>query len=545
MITTSTFQLKNLFTFLILLNICTGISAQDVYMHWARVLGGTGNITARAIAVDNNGNVFTTGSFTDTADVDPGNGTVNLISPDPIYGDFFVSKLNVSGDYVNAYYTGGLGAQDYGNALITDAANNVFTAGYFHYSADFDPDPVDSFVLTGGSGVAFVSKFDANNDFVWASKAGISDNLYNGIALDDSGNVYTTGKWSNDIYISKRNAQGDTLWNKRYPPTTLNNVGYGIAVDDSGYVYVTGYYWGLSILPNAGNTDVFVMKLDANGSLVWAKGFGGTGQDFGNSLVIDKSGGIYITGSFSSKVDFNPGTAAADTFFLTSAGGKDVYVAKLNSNGQFQWATRAGGILSDVGASIAIDTAGNTYITGNFSDTAVFGSSTFISTGGDDAFVAKLNSSGNFTWTKQFGGDGTDASRDVKLDASGNIFLTGYFAQTADLDPESGVFSVTSEGLFDVFVIKLSQQPITSIPTLTAESKIEVYPNPFSDQLTFSYSHNNQSAISLYNFLGQQILQRTITNSTTINTEQLANGIYFYELHNAKGTIKTGKVVKQ
>jgi len=139
MITTSTFQLKNLFTFLILLNICPGISAQDVYMHWARVLGGTGNITAKAIAVDNNGNVFTTGSFTDTADVDPGNGTVNLISPDPIYGDFFVSKLNASGDYVNAYYTGGLGAQDYGNALITDSANNVFTAGYFHYSAVLTP----------------------------------------------------------------------------------------------------------------------------------------------------------------------------------------------------------------------------------------------------------------------------------------------------------------------------------------------------------------------------------------------------------------------
>jgi hypothetical protein len=157
----------------------------------------------------------------------------------------------------------------------------------------------------------------------------------------------------------------------------------------------------------------------------WAKSAGGTSYDKGNSVAVHASGNNYIIGTFRDTATFGSTT-------LTSQGGYDVFVAKLSTNGAWQWAKSAGGSSDDRGRGVAVDTSGNTYITGYFHGTATFGSTTLTSQGPPpDVFVAKLSTNGAWQWAKSAGGPNYDIGADVAVDASGNTYITGYFESTA------------------------------------------------------------------------------------------------------------------
>jgi hypothetical protein len=173
-------------------------------------------------------------------------------------------------------------------------------------------------------------------------------------------------------------------------------------------------------------------------------------------------GNVYVTGFFSATADFDPGPG---TFNLTSDGGQDIFVCKLNSDGNFVWAKDLGGNGQDNGNSIAVDSAGNVLTTGFFTGTADFdpGPGTFnlTSSGSFDTFVSKLDSSGNFVWARDLGGNGQPGSGlgsfgdGIALDKAGNVYTTGFFTLTADFDPGPGTFNLTSAGDQDIFVSKL------------------------------------------------------------------------------------------
>ncbi|MFA6510840.1 MAG: SBBP repeat-containing protein, partial [Candidatus Paceibacterota bacterium] len=240
-----------------------------------------------------------------------------------------------------------------------------------------------------------------------------------------------------------------------------------VFVDTSGNVYTTGYFAGTadfdpgagtSNLTSAGSDDIFVSKLDTSGNFVWVKQFGGTSSDRANSISVDSSGNVYTTGYFAGTADFDPG---AGTSNLTSAGNADIFVSKLDTSGNFVWVKQLGGTNTDNANSISVDSSGNVYTTGYFADTADFdpgaGTSNLTSAGAQDIFVSKLDTSGNFVLVKQFGGTGGDYAQDVFVDSSGNVYTTGYFADTADFDPGAGTSNLTSAsvGVFDIFVSKL------------------------------------------------------------------------------------------
>jgi hypothetical protein len=168
-------------------------------------------------------------------------------------------------------------------------------------------------------------------------------------------------------------------WAKR---TGNSGFDYGssIAVDPSGNVYTTGQFQGfvdfnpdtgVFLLTSAGAEDIFVRKLDASGNLIWAGRMGGTGSDIANSIKVDNSGNVYTTGSFDGTADFDPG---AGVFNLTSTGGtKDIFVCKLDASGNFVWAKQMGGLGGyNVGNSIALDASGNVLTTGRFDGTGDF-----------------------------------------------------------------------------------------------------------------------------------------------------------------------------
>ncbi|SFA72941.1 Por secretion system C-terminal sorting domain-containing protein [Flavobacterium swingsii] len=340
-----------LLLFFMLLSSAT-TQAQNTTLAWAKTMGSTGNDISRSVAVDAVGNIYTTGFFAGTVDFDPNAGVANLTSAGST--DIFVSKLDATGNLVWAKVLGGI-SNDIGYGIAVDASGNVYTTGCFAGTVDFDPNAGTTNLTSAGGYDIFISKLDASGNFVWAKAMG----------------------------------------------STSNDIGYGFTVDASANVYTTGVFAGTvdfdpnagtTNLTSAGNQDIFVSKLEANGNLVWAKAMGSTTNDIGYGIAVDASGNAYTTGGFSATADFDPN---AGTNNLTSAGGADIFVSKLDASGNLVWAKAMGRTTNDIGYGIAVDASGNVYTTGSFQGTVDFdpnaGVSNLTSVGGQDIFVHKMS----------------------------------------------------------------------------------------------------------------------------------------------------------
>ncbi len=422
---------------------------------WARQMGGADFDQGLGVAVDDSGNVYTTGRFRGTADFDPSAGVFNLTSAE--FLDIFVSKLDSAGNFVWARQMGGTDL-DLGAGVAVDGSGNVYTTGFFKGTADFDPGTRVFNLTSAGSFDIFVSKLDSAGNFVWARQmGGTSVDLGSGVAVDGSGNVYTTGRF-----------RGTADFDPSAGVFNLTSASF----DD---IFVSNF------------DDIFVSKLDSAGNFVWARQMGGTGVDEGYGVAVDGSGNVYTTGYFRGTADFAPGTGV---FNLTSAGSFDIFVSKLDSAGNFVWARQMGGTSVDLGSGVAVDGSGNVYTTGRFRGNVDFDPGTNVSkltsTGFDDIFVSKLDSAGNFVWARQIGGTGLDLGSGMAVDGSGNVYTTGFFESTVDFDPGAGVFNLTSAGSGDIFVSKLDSagQPpaiseggivlATLLPTVTTISPLSI-----------------------------------------------------------------------
>ena len=449
---------------------------------WAKGIGGTSNDDGNSIFVDSNNNVYTTGSFQGTVDFDPGAGVSNLTSAGA--DDIFVSKSDSDGTLLWAKRMGGASG-DYGLGITVDSSGNIYTTGYFFGTADFDPGVGTVNLINAGGTDVFISKLDGSGNFVWAKSMGETSYEYGStIAIDLNGNIYTIGAFSgtvdfdpgagvsnrisagaDDVFVSKLDNNGNFVWAKSMGGAGAES-GYSITLDSNSNFYITGQFQltadfdpgaGISNLTSSGEDDIFISKLDANGNLLWAKSVGGTGVDYGNDIELDSSGNIYTMGHFQNTVDFNP--SLIDTLNLTSAGGFDIFVSKLDSGGNFLWAKNMGGTSNDFGFNMVLDTYGDVYTTGSFQGTADFdpsvGVSNLTSVGAEDIFLSKLNATGNFVWNKGMGGTLGDQGFGIALDLIGNIYTIGSFQGTADFDPGVDVFNLISSGGKDIFISKL------------------------------------------------------------------------------------------
>ena len=308
------------------------------------------------------------------------------------------------------------------------------------------------------------SSSSSSQSYFAVTFGGTNNNQGESIAVDSSGNIYITGYFyetvdfgggnvtsagSTDIFVLKLNSSGTFQWVNTYGGTSFD-FGRGIAVDSSGNIYITGYFYetvdfGGGNLTSAGGADIFVLKLNSSATFQWVSTFGSTSIDVGEDITVDSSGNSYITGYFEGTVDFGAGN-------VTSAGAADIFILKLNSSGAFQWVNIFGGTSTDVGQGIAVDSSGNSYITGSFQGTVDFGSGDITPSGFDDIFVLKVNPSGTFQWVSTFGGTSNDVGEDIAVDSSGNSYITGWFRETVDF----GAGNVTSAGGADIIVLKLN-----------------------------------------------------------------------------------------
>jgi hypothetical protein len=383
---------------------------------------------------------------------------------------------------------GGTGT-DYGQAMTIDSLGNIYSAGFFTGTVDFDPSPAGVYNLTSsGNKDIFVLKLNAAGELLWCRKmGGTYDDEALSIAVDKAGNIYTTGDFKGladfdpdstktynlatavieNIFISKLNADGNFVWAKSIGAGG-RDVGYSIAIDPAENICVTGFFSttvdfdpsnsGTYNLTSAGIRDCFITVLDSSGNFRWAKKVGGTNDDMAFALAINKSGDVFITGIFQNTVDFDPGTG---TFNITTYGNSDVFILKLDSGGNFIWVQRLGGGGSDYVNAIALDSSGNIYTTGFFYYAMDFdpdaGTFNLTPKGYPDIFISKLNSSGNFIWAKSMGGAGADArGASIEVDDSGNVYTVGYYSGTVDFDPGTGIYNLGSNGSFDIFISKLN-----------------------------------------------------------------------------------------
>lgn len=369
-----------------------------------------------------------------------------------------------------------------GNSVVTDASGNIYTTGgYSGQLVDFDPGSAN-FHLSSAAGFfemnTFVQKLSPSGNLLWAKSFTGSINEGRGISLDASGNVYITGGFiglvdfdpgigldtqrttRQGVFITKLDANGNYIWAKTFVGDGYN-YGYSIFVDGPGNVYTTGVFsatadfdpgTGIFAMTSIGNDDIFVSKLNSSGGFVWAKSFGGTLVDFGYSIAVDASGNVYTTGYFYQTIDFDPGVGV---YNLTSAGNEEIFISKLNSSGNFVWAKSMGGTGSDKAFSLTLDASDNVYTVGSYKGPSDFDPGVAIfDLSGNGVFISKLDSAGKFIWAKSF--IGGNVARSIQRDVSGNLYISGDFGGTADFDPGTGTFNLTTDGSFDAFLVKLN-----------------------------------------------------------------------------------------
>ena len=480
-------QVRKSFLSLLLFFSIPIYAQQGMGLEWAKSMRGTGTGSGGgySITTDATGNVYTTGYFKYTVDFDPGVGTFNLTSAG--YEDIFIQKLDSNGNLLWAISMEGTDS-DYGNSITTDTLGNVYTTGCFRDTVDFDPG-AGTFNLTSvGYKDIFIQKLDADGNLLWAvSMGGIATDIGHSIITDVAGNVYTTGgfNWTvdfdpgadthnltstgyYDIFIQKLDPNGNLIW-ARSMGGTSSDYGYSITTDALGNVYTIGTFRdivdfdpgaGTFNLTSAGYRDIFIQKLDPNGNLLWARSIGGAGDHEGLSITTDALGNVYTTGCFYGTADFDPG---GSTYNLSSVGNTDIFIQKLDPNGNLLWAKSMGGIDGDQGNSISTDALGNVYTTGYFFLTADFdpGAGTFnlTSAGYKDIFIQKLDPNGNLLWARSMGGEsgiiGDDEGGSITTDALGNVYTTGYFRGIVDFDPGVGTLYLITAGSYDIFIQKL------------------------------------------------------------------------------------------
>ena len=409
-------KIKYFFYFLIFSSVIG--NAQKPLLQIIKNIGGqAGDTGDPIIAIDNSGNIYTTSHFGGTIDFNPGVGINNITSIGS--NDVYISKLDSLGNLIWVKNFGGTG-NTYSHGISLDGNGNIYISGYFSSTTDFDPNIGVTNLTSLGGNDAFVSKLDGNGNLIWTkSISGTGEELGQSISIDPSGNITATGTYS-----------GTTDFD---PSISLFN------------------------LTSVGASDIFILKLDAAGNFVWAKSIGGNSNEFPGAMTTDALGNTYTTGQYESTVDFNPGP---NVFNLTSAGVEDIFVLKLDGNGNFIWAKTIGGTTTDIAYSIKTDALGKVYTTGYYSGTVDFdpniGTTNLTSVGGShDIFALKLDSIGNFIWAKSMGGNALDYGKTLGLDNASSLYISGLYNGTGDFDPGSGVSNLIPNGNFDVFILKL------------------------------------------------------------------------------------------
>lgn len=531
-----------LFFFIIFFIQFASLKAQAPDWAWAKSAGGTGSEGFYSCATDQFGNTYVTGFFSSPSITF---GATTLTNANAPGDDILIVKYDAIGNVLWAISAGG-NSNDFAVKITLDTYGNVYIIGYYYStSITFGTTTFNS--SSPGVSDIFVAKYDSSGNLLWAkSNGGQGDVNGIGITTDNAGDVYITGQFGinvdfggtiltsagyQDMFIVKYDSLGNILWAKAAGGTHADS-GYDIICDILGNVFVTGKFisptitFGVNILTNnaVSSEDIFLVKYDAAGNVHWATRAGGSGNEYGRSLSADTLGHVFVTGSCTSPTISFGGT------ILTNAGIYDMFIAQYDTSGNELWCKVVGNLGADYGRNSTIDGAGNVYITGIYASEHLDFDLTTITnaSGGEyDIFIAKYDVLGNVIWVKSFGGLISDYSQSIYSDASGNLIVTGYFnSNNIIFNSDTLTNSNFSSNYSDIFIAKLSNLLVDSKEKITDQTS--VFPNPSSGIFMLN-DKKNITSLEVFNMMGELVLSQG--NAKQINLQAFPKGIYIARIN--------------
>mgnify|MGYP001386115426 CR=1 FL=1 len=515
---TSNMQLNNIS--LINAGYATNYARSDIFIAkisssgtWASTanISGIFNDIPTSLTHDSNGNIYIAGYWDSVSYTPLYFSNSSGYTTDSLVGlggfEIFIAKLVDNGSHLEWEWVQSAGGEDTDqpNSIALDSKGNIYVTGNFKKYAVFGnnaifgdvwnityPDPADTTnYYWSYSQDIFIAKLSSNGTWLWSTSAGVGGSWGirefresgTGIAVDSNDDIFVSGFFqdtvsnfgnnvltsngANDIFITKLDANGNWIWATSVggPNDDAQNCNC-LVIDKDGGVLIAGDFeqsFGLGVstetdLVSYGDNDIFVLNINIENSPSFsfsdALAIGSTGSENFDSITIDSLDNVYVTGSFEGIINFGLNT-------LVSNGDSDVFVAKLNGDGFWEWAVNGGGVEHDEGSEITtgFNSTGHPrlYVTGHFRGTASFGSNIVTSNGSSlysDVFVAELDTQGIWQWVSSAGGPENDDGKSLDfVQYHSGIIVTGHFRGTANFDG----FNVTSNGLSDIFVAMLDQ----------------------------------------------------------------------------------------
>lgn len=477
----------------------TAVNNYDTYVRkldsngqlvWVITLGGTKDETALGMAMDNNQHILVTGYFNDTVDFDPGPGVFQLISSaSPAIGEGFAVKLDLDGNFVWAKAFPSINHSRVKTAVF-NASSECFLVGEFSQIVDVDPNGGTA-TNTSTYGGVFISKLDANGNFIWGGSF--------------------PGKGWNESYGIDDTPDGGCVITGHFEDTTDFDPGLGVN-------------W---VAPNLIN-HIFLVKLSPSGTLNWLKTYGSAFSQVPGGLAVSGQGNYYLTGEFSGTTNFNPTGTPQE---LTATGG-NTFILKLDSSGNFLWVKGVDGDFNSPG-KILLDASENCIMTGSFASEISFnsGALTFDSPWNSDAFALALNASGDFKWAFTLPSSTLSSITGLGKDADGNLYLSGDFFGTTDFDPGSGTVAVAGSPQ-DPSVYTLKLNSTLAVKDISSNKVYAISPNPSKNTLKVHSDFDETESIAIYDLTGCEI--KTILHSSVIDVSDLSAGTYLLVRNSAK-----------
>ncbi len=474
---------------------------------WAKSIGGSSQEYSKSMQIDDAGNIYVVGDFNGLVDFDPSIG----FSLQDVKGasDIFIAKYDPQGNFIWVKTFGGIGIES-SKDLIVDSQGDIYIAGVFQGTADFDPNGGVVNLTSTGSFDSFILKLDNNGNFGWVkSIQGTNSNFINQIVLDYAGNI--------------------------------NAVGYfqGTADFDPNA--------GVSTMTTIGSKSAFLSKWNGQGQFVSALMIGGSGFEIGKALTVDMQNNIYMVGDFRGVVDFDP---SGSTNFITSSGLRDAFIVKYTSQGVLVWVDKIGGAGEDQVTSIATGQNNEIYVSGYFNASMTLSNNkTYASSGNADAFFARYSQDGNLNFATKNGGANGDESTAIVANAFGEVFSTGWIQGTSNF----GNQNLQSHGDRDIFLAKIKMESSNSTnATLLNETLTAIFPNPNNGQFTLSLTdlESKNLSISIIDLSGKQIFNQVYTTTglskfqTMIELNSIQSGLYIMRIEGDRESVTKKIVIK-
>ena len=538
------------------------INAQE--FSWGGSFGGNGEDVIKEAHIDSDGNVYTTGYFTDTTNFDI-NGSFELTSNG--FYDAFVQKTDSEGNFL---WAKNFGSEmfEHGGAITTDDVGNVYITGNYEGTVNFDPEGSGFEITSAGAQDIFILKLDSNGDFVWAKSVGgadfeealsiayspigqviLSGFFYEPIDLDPGVDEFIlTSEGLSDTFILRLDENGDFISAQQYGGTGID-LAIDMTVNAVGDLFITGYFTNAADMnPDAveehiltatgGGFAGYVLHLNNAGEFVKA-GLTHGGETFNNGIAVDEMDNIYVSGYFTGTVNFNHDPNGTPINY-TSATQYNGFVMKVDSFGNVAWAKHLECNDFLMGYDVAVTGEGNVVSAGYFTGTADFDPSsdefslTHQSSNATDAYLSILDAEGNFINAYQFGGVNFMDANSVGVDSQNNIYTAAHFETSVDLNPlPDDELSVEAVDLRDNYIVKLQNGSLTN-PDVTS-SQLSVYPNPANDKIYLEgLSQESGKKYHVTDVKGRLLFSGRLGHDLSIDVSILKAGLYYIKVAELK-----------